>query len=181
METVSEVVACYRFVDASLKSVNGGTQWVVGEWQKQEGELSLCGNGLHACQEPYDSLSNIYGSKWFRAEARGEMLHSDDKFCASEMRLVEEIPVRVIHQWAVDCAYRVLHLYEEKYPDDKRPREALEAAQAWIDDPTEENREKLAAARAAARDAARDAGRVAAWDAEEKWQRQHLNELIEES
>lgn len=164
------VITCYRFVTSDLRSKNGDTQWVVGEWRKNKGKLSLCKNGFHACKTPHDSLNNIYGKRWFQAEARGRILHGDDKFCATEMRLVAEIPVRVIQQWAIDCAYRVLYLYEEKYPEDKRPRLALEAKQAWIDDPTEENLEKLKAARAAARAAARDA--------EEKWQREYLQELV---
>jgi hypothetical protein len=33
--------------------------------------------------------------------------------------------------WAADCAERVLPLFEEQYPDDDRPRRAIEAARAW--------------------------------------------------
>ena len=33
--------------------------------------------------------------------------------------------------WAADCAQHVLHLFEEKQPDDKRPRRAIEAVRAW--------------------------------------------------
>ena len=33
--------------------------------------------------------------------------------------------------WAADCAERVLPYFEEKYPEDNRPRKALEAARAW--------------------------------------------------
>ncbi len=35
--------------------------------------------------------------------------------------------------WASDCAERVLPYFEEKYPNDDRPRKALEALHAWID------------------------------------------------
>ena len=35
--------------------------------------------------------------------------------------------------WALECAERVLHYYEDQYPDDHRPRQALEALLAWID------------------------------------------------
>ena len=34
--------------------------------------------------------------------------------------------------WALDCAERVLPLFEEKYPDDKRPRKALETLKDWM-------------------------------------------------
>jgi len=35
-------------------------------------------------------------------------------------------------QWASDCAERTLHLFEELYPDDKRPRLAVDTLRAWI-------------------------------------------------
>jgi hypothetical protein len=34
--------------------------------------------------------------------------------------------------WAADCAERVLPLFESAYPDDDRPRKALEACRAWV-------------------------------------------------
>lgn len=35
--------------------------------------------------------------------------------------------------WARDCAERVMPDFEEKYPEDHRPRQAIAALQAWID------------------------------------------------
>lgn len=34
--------------------------------------------------------------------------------------------------WATDCAEHVLPYFEEKYPKDDRPRNALEAGRAWV-------------------------------------------------
>ena len=71
--------------------------------------------------------------------------------------------------YAIFAAEQVIHIYERQYPDDKRPREAIEAAKAVLAHDTKENQEKLAAARDAtwdaAWDAARAAARAAAWDA----------------
>jgi Immunity protein Imm5 len=53
-------------------------------------------------------------------------------------------------QVSIACAEHVLDMYEKKYPEDKRPRQAIEAAQAWLQNPTEENRKAAAAAAAAA-------------------------------
>lgn len=33
--------------------------------------------------------------------------------------------------WAADCAQHVLHLFEEKQPNDDRPRHAIESTRAW--------------------------------------------------
>lgn len=35
--------------------------------------------------------------------------------------------------WAIDCARRVLPYFEERFPQDERPRKALETLQMWID------------------------------------------------
>ena len=43
-------------------------------------------------------------------------------------------------RWAIACASRVLYIFEKKYPDDLRPRQALEAATRWLNAPTETNR-----------------------------------------
>ncbi len=34
--------------------------------------------------------------------------------------------------WAAECAERVLPYFEEKYPDDDRPRKAIEVLREWI-------------------------------------------------
>jgi hypothetical protein len=40
---------------------------------------------------------------------------------------------------AIQSAEKVLFIWEEKYPDDKRPRKAIEAAKAYLANPTEDN------------------------------------------
>jgi hypothetical protein len=39
---------------------------------------------------------------------------------------------KILAVWAVDCAERVLPYFEEKYPEDNRPRNAIETLQTWI-------------------------------------------------
>ena len=179
---------CYRFVTQDLKSKNGDIQWTPGEWVKHTGELNVCSSGLHACKDPVDSLSYIYGDRWYQAEARGEIVTEGDKFCASEMRILKEIPITVIQRFAIDCAERTLKNFEDKYPEDKRPREAIEAAKKYLEDPTEENQSAAWSAGSAAWSAAwsaESAARSAAWSAagsaEKKWQKQHLKQLIKEA
>ena len=105
---------------------------------------------------------------------------------------------------AADFAEHVLPLFEAKYPDDDRPRKAIDAARAFVRG--EITKEQLdaaraaswAASRAAARDAARDAAWAAsraaawaaaraaaraaawdaAWDAERAWQQQRIDEVV---
>lgn len=39
---------------------------------------------------------------------------------------------KLMATWAVDCAERVLPFFEEAYPDDDRPRKALETCRTWV-------------------------------------------------
>jgi hypothetical protein len=39
---------------------------------------------------------------------------------------------RSLALWAADCAEHVLPFFEEKHPQDDRPRRAIEAARAWV-------------------------------------------------
>jgi Immunity protein Imm5 len=66
--------------------------------------------------------------------------------------------------WATDCAEHVLPLFEEKYPEDDRPRNAVEAGRAWArgEIAMSEARAAAFAAHAAARDADGAAARAAA-------------------
>jgi hypothetical protein len=59
--------------------------------------------------------------------------------------------------FACDCAGHTLHFFEEKHPNDNRPRLAIEASRRTI---TDQSPDALAA-----RDAARGAAWAAAWDA----------------
>ena len=68
------------------------------------------------------------------------------------LRCLENKPLCV--EFAIMCAESVLHLFEEKYPTDKRPRYAIDAAKKWLSDQTGENRYTAAAAAANAADAA---------------------------
>jgi hypothetical protein len=79
---------------------------------------------------------------------------------------------RQLAYWAADCAERVLPIFELAHPDDHRPRDAIEAARAWMrgDLPMIAARKAAFASHAAARDsrdarvqaAARAAGHAAA-------------------
>lgn len=44
---------------------------------------------------------------------------------------VEEANHRALILWVIDCAYEILPYFESDYPDDHRPKEALEATISW--------------------------------------------------
>src|SRR5512136_877972 len=66
--------------------------------------------------------------------------------------------------WAADCAEHVLPHFEQRHPDDSRPRQAIEAARAWARGEIDVGSARAAAleAHAAARAAAEPSARAAA-------------------
>ena len=88
----------------------------------------------------------------------------------SVTELVNKSDHKTLGIWAADCAERVLPNFEEKYPDDDRPRKAMEALRIWVQTGAfkmADIRKVSHAAHAAARDvkenddAARSAARAA--------------------
>jgi len=55
-------------------------------------------------------------------------IHKDEAM----VELVRKTDHKTLAVWAIDCAERVLPYFEEKYPQDNRPRKAIETLQAWI-------------------------------------------------
>ncbi len=49
------------------------------------------------------------------------------------VELASETEQKTLAVWAIECAERVLHYFEEDYPQDHRPRTAIKTLQAWIE------------------------------------------------
>jgi len=63
------------------------------------------------------------------AKQRFSIAHKDE-----EMReLVSKTDHKKLARWAIDCTERVLPYFEEKYPNDPRPRIALQTLREWMD------------------------------------------------
>jgi hypothetical protein len=177
-----------------LRSANGGETWEPGEWHRVDGPLAMCNHGYHASLNIVDSMQYVDPGAIARVEVRGKHAEGADKQCWSEMRVAKawEWTKRDSVELAVYAAESVIGRFEKQYPDDKRPRAAIEAAKAWLKNPCEKTsaaaraaraaraaawaawaafaaaraaRAASAAARDAARDAARAAARAAAWAA----------------
>ena len=105
------------------------------------------------------------GLNWFN-EQRGEnplnysitgdllvkLLIKKDKLQWANWLIVRIMAYKQYVSYAVYSAEQVIGIYEKKYPKDKRPRLAIEAAKKCIENPSEENK-RAAYAYAAAADA----------------------------
>lgn len=173
--TVDEKKYFYKFTQEGCKPIHGCGEYLTptddgpGEWHPKVSELKICGSGYHVCE-----TRNIFpyiNQELYIVEVRGNHVADWDKLSFEEMRFIRHVDVwneKTARLFACDCAEHVLHIYEKCYPDDKRPREAIEVVRKWI------RGEVDAAARAAAWAAARDA----AWAAEHDWQVRRFLEYV---
>ena len=133
---------------AGFKSSNGDIKWEVGKWFKEK-DIKMCERGFHASVNPIHAMGYVPCEILAKVEVRGESIIQNNKQCWSEMKIVKT------YDWkkedsvalAIYAAELVIDIYEKKCSNDKRPREAIEAAKKWLKEPTEENR--IAAAHAA--------------------------------
>jgi hypothetical protein len=156
-----------------------------------------------ACVESYKKLAKGLGGITKYGENTPIPLTKVLDICGLDdtiwaFRCTIETSENTLIEFACLCAEHVLHFYEDKYPDDKRPRHAIEATRICISDKSPTAKAARAAswaaawaatwaARAAAEDAAWAAARTvtwaAAWDAasaaEIEWQTKMLRELLE--
>jgi hypothetical protein len=61
-------------------------------------------------------------------KSRFSLTQHKDEF----VEIVRNTDHKTLAVWAIDCAERVLPYFEEKYPEDRRPRNAIETLQIWI-------------------------------------------------
>jgi hypothetical protein len=145
----------YKWLKPDRTTIYQDVKWPkrVGAWTPDQ-VPRLCSSGWHlATHEGIGEHCRIGAVLWI-AEGRGKQVAVSDKVAFTSARLVSEVgtltqPVAV--RWAAECAKRVLKHYEAKYPEDKRPRLAIQAAMRWAKSPTEENRAAAYAAAYAAR------------------------------
>jgi len=180
----------YKFLNGN-ESKHGEHKWRLNKWYKIDGDLEICVNGFHCSKYIPDALCYVQGDTLAFVEVRGESIITDNKECWSEMRVIKRYKWKKEHsiKLAIFSARLCLSAFEEVYPDDVRPRKAIEAAEICVENPTEGN---LQAARSAAESAAWSAAesaesaarsaamsaRSAAWSAAESAAKQKMHEYV---
>jgi hypothetical protein len=156
----------YKFLRKGNKSENGNHKWTLGKWYKFDGGLEMCKSGFHCSKGIYQAFSYVQGEILAEVEIRGKHLTETDKEVWSEMRVVKTYAWTKIDSvlFSIYTARLCLDAFEKAFPDDKRPRLAIEAAEKYTKYPTKKNGRAARAAGAAA-EAAAWAAEAAAWAA----------------
>ena len=173
----------YHFCREDLTSPNAPKMvWKVGQTRTMKGKIVPCKRGFHASPSLWDALPYAPGPIACLVELGGTIIpHGDDKFAASSRKLLAAVDVsKELRLFAADCAEHVIHLFEREYPNDDRPRKAIEATRAYADGEIDGDAAwaTAEAAWATARDAARAAAWAAARDAEREWQRTQFDQRL---
>ncbi|MFH1236040.1 MAG: DUF3795 domain-containing protein [Parcubacteria group bacterium] len=114
------------------------------KWRCAEcGDVICCHNGLcYKCQleilrqnkkyrwdDTQERKTNgNYKPKYIKKPRFSLTRYKDERI----IELMRKTNHKTLAIWAIDCAERVLPYFEEKYPEDHRPRNAIETLQTWI-------------------------------------------------
>ena len=129
----------WKVFKAGLQSNNGDIKWKRGEWQTHKGKLSLRSSGFHCSRRIIDAMQYTPAEIIAQVEVKGKSLKDSNKECWEKMRIIKT------YEWtkedsvslAIFGAELVLFNFEKEFPDDKRPREAIEAAKRWLREKSE--------------------------------------------
>ena len=89
-------IIAYKGFDEDLSC--RGFQYEIGKEYCLDGEIELCANGFHACQNPLDVFyyySMSSSTRYAMVELWGDVDFSEKggKLCASDIRIVKEISI----------------------------------------------------------------------------------------
>lgn len=175
----------YKVTGPDGESVHGGKgKWTLGRWRTVKGALVPCENGLHLVDADHLAQWVALNAIVWEAEVEGDLIDAGDKHVARKARVTRQVGVltrELLVEWACDCAERALPIFEKRYPDDQRPRKAIETTRGWLrgEASIEQVRESRRAAYAAAAAASAAATAYAADRREERaWQGARLLELL---
>jgi hypothetical protein len=158
----------YKVLGKGGIACNGGVgKWNLpkdgkpGEWMPKIENIEPCVRGYHLCRE--EDLLEWLNEEIYEAEGRGNFIrHKNNKDVFPKARLIRKLEnwnKKTARLFAADCAEHVLPIFEKEYPNDDRPRKAIQATRAFA------NGKIGAAAGAAARAAAGAAAWAGAWAA----------------
>ena len=152
-----------RLIDGKIKSNNGDCEWKIGEW-KHEDKIDMCHSGFHCSKKIWEAFSYVQGEILAKVEVKGESKSDEDKEVYTDMRIIRawKWQKKVSVELAIYSAELCIDGFEKVYPNDNRPRKAIEAAKKWLLEPTKENQSAAWSAAWSARSAW-----SAAWSAAE--------------
>ena len=87
-----------------------------------------------ACYSGKDAFAKVYGETAELSDIAKLAEETGGEYLGFALWLIVRCMTHAQKvRFAVFAAEKVIHIYEEKYPNDKRPMEAIDAAKKWIE------------------------------------------------
>jgi len=152
-----------EYVNGKIVSDYDKSEWTVGEWRTVPAPEREC-MGLNCCENIVDTMEYVNIEILAEVEIGGISIVGEDKITSEKMRIIRAWKWEKTDSvaMAIYSAELCIDNFEKEYPNHKRPRKAIEAAKAWLNDPCDKTQ---SAARSAAVSAARSAAVSAAGSA----------------
>jgi hypothetical protein len=124
----------WKSLRAGIKSDYDGFQWTIGKWESLSNPPTEKCVGFNASERIVRAMSYVPMEVLARVEVDGVIIRDADKWTCEKMRILEA------WEWteeesvclSIFAAELVLPKFEEAFPDDARPRKAIEAAKYWL-------------------------------------------------
>jgi len=155
----------YKSFKADFKNEHGNIKWEIGQWFHQNGKIECCKKGFHASTLPLDAMRFVNCEIIALVSVKGKSDKQDDKQAWSDMKIDKAWYWKKEDSVALSiyAAELCINNFEKEFPEDKRPREAIEAAKKWLENPTAaESAESAARSAESAARSAESAARSAA-------------------
>jgi hypothetical protein len=119
----------WKSLRAGIRSDYNGFQWAIGKWESYSPPVKK-GEAFIASERIVDAKNYLPMEVLPRVEVDGVIIKSADKWTCEKMRILEawEWPKEESVDLAIFAAELALPHFEEAFPDDARPRKAVEAA-----------------------------------------------------
>ena len=129
----------WKFLREGMKSEHGDCVWKNGEWKHYDSILEMCHAGFHCSKKINQAFGFVKGEILAKVEVKGENNSQTDKEVWSDMRVVRAWKWQKKDSVALSvyAAELCLDNFEKMYPEDKRPRLAIDAAKQWMKNPNE--------------------------------------------
>ena len=163
----------WKSLRSGIESGYDRSKWAIGEWRKGKPPTQEC-VGFNASENILDAMTYVPMEVLAEVEVDGGIIKGSGKWTCEKMRITKawewtkEESVRL----SIFSAELVLKNFEDVYPDDDRPRKAIEAAKHYLEHPNGSSARSARSAESAAESAwsARSAASAwSAWSAASAW------------
>jgi len=138
-----------RYKSLSANLTQYGHKFKKGVWYKCKEPLQICLVGWHCSKNIIDAMNYVSAGYIAEVEVKGKSKTQSDKEAWEEIKIIK------LYKWtrkdsislAIFSAELTIKNFEKEYPNDKRPRETIEAAKRVLKNDTKKNRDiaKIAA------------------------------------